>query len=352
MGGVRTHVEMLQTSPLNEAFDLRVLQVGGYGPSEPFLRKMPRLITNPVRLGIALRSFRPHVVHLNPSFDDRAFWRDALFIAISKAYRVPVLVQFHGGQPEQLFGRHKVLAGLMQVVLRLADQIVVLSNSQKSSLVAHIPSKRVLQLPNMIDAKSFAVAHHDRGGSRPVRVLFLSRLIRSKGIYELLEAASLILPRKAAVEFHVAGDGEERMAVERQARLLGLGSNMIFHGYVQGDEKRRLLSSCDVFVMPSYSEGFPYALLEAMAAGLAVVASPVGAIVEMVEDGINGFLVPPKRADMLAERIIALVQDNALCESMGRLNRAMVEKHYDLNVVSQRFAAIYNSLADRRVQDA
>jgi glycosyltransferase involved in cell wall biosynthesis len=115
-------------------------------------------------------------------------------------------------------------------------------------------------------------------------------------------------------------------------------------GTVRGAEKAALLNEADVFVLPSYQEGLPMAILEAMAAGLAIVATPVGGIPEVVQDGYNGFLVAPGDIGALSEKLAILVGDPQLRELMGRRSRRFAEEQLDVRSYADRLVDLYDSL--------
>src|SRR5205814_3990716 len=123
-------------------------------------------------------------------------------------------------------------------------------------------------------------------------ILFLGKLAPSKGIFDLLEAVAALRPDAADVRLVCAGDGD-RIAVARYAERLGIADAVKFTGWVGPSGKRALLENAAVFALPSYDETLPMSVLEAMSAGVPVVASPVGGISEVVVDGVSGFLVAP-----------------------------------------------------------
>ncbi|GAI08660.1 unnamed protein product, partial [marine sediment metagenome] len=118
-----------------------------------------------------------------------------------------------------------------------------------------------------------------------------------------------------------------------------------FLGYLRGEEKIQVFITSDIFILPTYHpEGFPYAILEAMSAGLPIISTPIGAIPEIIEDGANGFLIPPKIPYILAEKILTLIEDKSLREKMGAENMKKAQEKYDVKVVCKIFEKIYKEI--------
>lgn len=170
----------------------------------------------------------------------------------------------------------------------------------------------------------------------------VGRLTPVKGIPYLLEAASILLRQGANVKVLIVGDGSSRLDLMTQARGLGISENVVFLGHREDTEV--LLQAVDIFVLPSLSEGIPMALLEAMAASRAVVASRVGGIPEIIEDGSEGFLVEPMDAESLAERCRQLIESPEAARKMGEQGRKRVERDFSATVMADRVALVYKEL--------
>ncbi|MBM3269292.1 MAG: glycosyltransferase [Candidatus Sericytochromatia bacterium] len=170
-------------------------------------------------------------------------------------------------------------------------------------------------------------------------VVTAARLADQKGLHHLLAAFPAVRARVPGAALLVAGEGERRADLEREARDLGLDGAVRFLG--RRDDVSRLLAAADVFCLPSLSEGLPLAIAEAMAAGLPVVATPVGGVPEIVQDGETGFLVPPGDAGALAARLAALLADARLREQMGAWGRLRASRHFSLERMATRFEALY-----------
>lgn len=167
----------------------------------------------------------------------------------------------------------------------------------------------------------------------PQQLLFVGRLAVAKGLPVLLQSLAVLKLRNPGVRLTVIGDGEDRAELESQVKALGLETYVDFVGYQSSDSVRGYLQSADVFVMSSFAEGVPVVLMEAMMAGLPVVATRVGGVSELVEEGVNGFLVPPSDVQMLTERIGCLLTDDDLRRRLGARGRLKVSQ--DFNIYSE-----------------
>ena len=167
-----------------------------------------------------------------------------------------------------------------------------------------------------------------RGGVRGL--LFTGRLAGVKGIPVLLEALARLRDAHPDVELALAGDGPDRAQLEAEARRLGIADRVRFLGYQSSDHVRSLLQETDVFVLPSFAEGVPVVLMEAMASGVPVVSTRVAGVSELVEDGVAGFVVAPGDVGALADAIDALLADPSLRQRFGAAGRRTVAREFDV----------------------
>ncbi|MFC3060263.1 glycosyltransferase [Paenirhodobacter populi] len=164
---------------------------------------------------------------------------------------------------------------------------------------------------------------------RGKRLIFVGRLAAVKGLPILVEAFARLRERHPDAHLSIVGDGPERKPAEARVAGLGIGDAVTFHGYQSSDEVSELLARSDVMVLPSFAEGVPVVLMEAMASGLPVVASRVAGVQELVDDGVSGYAVPPGDVDSLVARLDTLLADPDLCARMGAAGRAKVAAEFD-----------------------
>ncbi|KAB8315017.1 glycosyltransferase family 4 protein [Tolypothrix campylonemoides VB511288] len=179
-----------------------------------------------------------------------------------------------------------------------------------------------------VDPALFDVVSHNESGKR---LLFVGRLAAAKGLPILLESLVALRRFHPNILLTVVGDGSDRSKLEQTTAQLGLSQNVNFAGYKSQAEVRNYLQQTDVFVMSSFAEGIPVVLMEAMAAGVPVVATQIAGVSELVEHGVNGYLVPPGDAVSLVENIEKLLTNHQLRAAFGTAGRAKVEKEFNIH---------------------
>jgi len=178
------------------------------------------------------------------------------------------------------------------------------------------------------------------------RLTFVGRLAGVKGVPVLFDAMERLGKTHPALHLTLIGDGPERAALEGRARAAGLAGRIAFAGYQAQEAVAATLAETDIFVLPSFAEGVPVVLMEAMAAQCAVVATRIAGIPELIADGETGLLVPPGDAAALAEALAALLDDPARRKAMGRAARAMVEAEFDLAREPARLATLFRAYGE------
>ena len=184
----------------------------------------------------------------------------------------------------------------------------------------------------------------DRYSSAPhkgAELLFVGRLAGVKGVPILLDAVARIAEAHPDLRLTLIGDGPDRAALE--ARAAPLGPRVRFLGYQNQDKVAQALGTTDVFVLPSFAEGVPVVLMEAMASGVPVVTTQIAGVPELVRPGVSGDLVPPGDADALAQALDALLSNPARRRSMGAAGRATVQRDFSIRTEAQRLSDLFVS---------
>jgi len=207
------------------------------------------------------------------------------------------------------------------------------------------PAKAHVVAGSGVDLERFAPARLREGlPDRPIRFLMLSRLLREKGVMEFVAAATQVRRAGAAAEFRLIGGQDTRNPTALSEHELGLlqASPVAWEGPV--DDVRQEIADADVVVLPSYREGTPRALLEAMAMGRAVISTDAPGCRDVVTPGVTGERVPPRDGHALAEAMLSFVADAERLASFGRAGRAFVETRYDERAVIARTLQAYQPI--------
>lgn len=345
ISGVSAHLKLLLRSALAHEYVLDHFQVGREGRHESRGRRWLRLATSPLALLRMIRKRRPDIVHLNTSLNARAFWRDITYAMVAKIHGARVVFQVHGGKlPRDFLGDYRAAHALLRMLLGIPDVVVVLASAELAAYRRFLPGKWVAMLPNGIDPAAFAHGRRDPSDARALRLVFLGRLARNKGVHELLAGMHSALARGARARLYIAGSGPEESALRATVARQGLEESVTFAGATFEGGKSGLLRETDVFVLPSHSEGLPIALLEAMAAGNAVIATPVGAVPDVVMPGRHGVLVSPGDPAALADAILALDGDREAVARMQQACAARIAASYSLERLAEGFIELYAQL--------
>lgn len=292
--------------------------------------------------GAVLRG-RAHIVHVH-SASRASFFRKSIYLALARAVGAHTVLHLHGGGFRTFVDAQKNALIRRWVVhtLERSSRVVALSAGWAEYLQAIAPAARVDVIGNPVEAP---LEVQRREGAIDALV-FLGALVPEKGVFELLEVFARLRPNYPALRLVMCGDGQIAQ-LRAEADRLGVSSVVEFPGWIGVDEKARLLSGRVAFVLPSHAEGLPMAMLEAMAFGCPVVVSAVGGIPEVIDDGCNGHLVPPRDCDALFLALSALLASPVEAVRIANAARATVLAAYSREAVLAKLNALYESLGDR-----
>jgi glycosyltransferase involved in cell wall biosynthesis len=248
----------------------------------------------------------------------------------SKIWRKPLIVRLSGGDVNVFYIPSGAISkGLLYLKVTLGTianyaYFICLSEDMFKKLVAlGINKERVTIIPNFVDECFF----HVSGCRFSNVILFIGGLKYVKGVDVLIEAFHVLSKRLKNLQLRIVGDGGMREELTKRINFLNLGSHVKILGYVPYYSVKDQLSDASVFVLPSRSEGLPNVLLQAMAAGLPIVATRVGGIPSLIRDGENGLLVTADNPEELAETIEKLLMNHDLAERLGRNAHRKAEEY-------------------------
>jgi glycosyltransferase involved in cell wall biosynthesis len=288
---------------------------------------------------------RPDVVHVNLSVGGSTL-RKSLFALIARTLRIPYVIHLHGSTYDAFFQRLSPrLKDLVRGMFRYASAVIVLGSYWRRHVVEDIgvAAERVVVVDNAAPAPD-DVPQTD-SDSDPV-VLFLGEIGTRKGVPELLQA--LADERVRALPWRAVFAGEGAIEPYRDmAERLELSDRVNFIGWVGPQDVARRLREASLFALPSRAENQPMSIIEAMGAELAVVATTVGAVPEMIEDGRTGLLVPPGDAPALARALQQLLESPDRRRALARAARATYEQRFTPAVQARRVVDVYRAVLSR-----
>jgi N-acetyl-alpha-D-glucosaminyl L-malate synthase BshA len=265
-------------------------------------------------------------------------------VLAKKFLRIPSVVY---GQGSDIYLPRLFKELVLKLVLRNADAVIALTGDMKGQ-VQKIWKRDVFVIPNGIDLGRFDKLPRDemrvklQAKADDRLIIFVGRFRPEKAVKYLIEALAIVRQKDQSVRLLLVGEGPEEDNLKQLVRQFNLGDCVEFAGQIPNEQVPQYLAAADIFILPSLSEGFPNVVLEAMAVGLPVVASRVGGLPEIIEEGENGFLVEPKKPEQIADRTLLLLGNDQLRIRISRNNRAKA-KGYSLEAVVDRLEEIYQN---------
>ncbi|WP_173051255.1 glycosyltransferase family 4 protein [Nitrospira sp. KM1] len=293
---------------------------------------------------------RPAVVSIHTA-DRSSFYRKLFYIVVVRLFSIPVVVHVHPASFVEFFVKgNRLTRFAITTVADISNRIVFLSDIAASQFRELFPHTRMAVIPNPVDVDRYGV--EPRAPMKDhYRILFMGWIVREKGVYDIVDAMPDVLARFPQAEFLFAGNKEteqlKNMIDERQ-----LSRHAKVLGWVEGREKYELLMSSRLLLLPSYSEGIPNVILEAMASGLPVVTTPVGGIPSVFVEGETGYFVSPGNPRELSARIVQMLSDDEDCEKISRSSRQRVKALYDLEVIGRQLEHLYREFQPQPSQMA
>jgi len=270
--------------------------------------------------------------------------------AAQRARPARLVTTFYGVELRWVKGALPFLKGFLAWAARRSDHVVAISNYTAGELreLADVPIEIIPYTTSLPDVDS---APAERDGTGPV--LFVGRLVERKGVAHLIEAIARLGRGDEGARLEIVGDGPERPGLEALAGRLGVASRVVFRGKIPPDELQASYARAAVCVLPSVldargdTEGLGVVLLEAMNHGTPVIASRVGGIPDIVEDGVSGLLVPPGDADALAAALRRLRDDPVLARRLGEAGRRRLREQFSWPAIVRRWLDVYTGLVTR-----
>ena len=338
-GGIAAVVNGYRGSQLEK--DFNIIYVESYKDGGK-ITKFLKAITGYFHFVKVLLVDKPDLVHIHSSFGP-SFYRKMPFIYMAFWAKKPIINHIHGADFEEFYVNvSEKKKRLIKKTYNKCSVLIALSEEWKEKLSQIVPESKITIIEN------YSILHEDALEQRSNRkcnntVLFLGELGKRKGCYDIPEVVREVKKEIPDVKFVLAGAGSEadENAIKQIVKEKGVTENVDFPGWVRGKEKDRLLREADVFFLPSYNEGMPMSVLDAMGYGLPVVSTNVGGIPKIVHDGENGYLCEAGDKRKMASSIIRILRCQDLRQSTIKQAFFTVKKHYSLERHLQLVKNIY-----------
>lgn len=300
-------------------------------------------LSNLLRFVITLATVRPYLVYMSLAQNTFGFLRDSCFVLLTKLCLKKICVHFHAGDFEKSYtSQNKAYQWYMRRVLHTVNTLIVLAEKFKPQFYHCVDPSKIVTLYNCVPTQYPDTTTLLQKNGKELTVLFIGYISKAKGAFDLVQAAEIVLSRYPSTKFILCGqpvDIERNITyipdphggytmcrtfisehhLEKQIQLLG---------YIEGKQKEMFLRNADIFILPTYSEGCGLTVLEAMAYGLPVITTSVGALEEMLTSGQHALFVSPGNYTNIAQSIMTLIENPTLRTTMGKTNRICIETQY------------------------
>lgn len=290
-----------------------------------------------------IKDNRPDVVHIHMSYKG-SFTRKYLIHKLCKKNNIPDIIHLHGSEFKKWYDAvDEKKKNEIRTLLRETSEFVVLGEKWKKTIKEIEPATNTVVVSNTVP-----IPEETGKWNEPLKILFLGVLIKRKGVSDLLKATRLLKDDLGSKKFQVviAGSGQEEDNLKNECKELEIEDVVNFVGWTDGEKKTQLLKECQMLVLPSYNEGLPMAILEAMSYGMPIVATNVGDIPSAVIDGVNGYLVEPASSIELSRYLFDLISNKVLYKKMSKISREICIESYSEQNFFKKLINIYNSIGD------
>ncbi len=290
-------------------------------------------------------TWRPQIVHVHFGWK-ASFIRMAIFVILANLFQRKLVLHCHSSRFDLFYEQNpKPIQQFIRQILNKADLLLLVSQRWQEYFRTFNLSTPVYVLYNSVACPQgdFSILNRNQ------IILTLGRLGHRKGTYDILKAVPQVLDSYPDTEFWLAGDGDINK-IQAILSKQSWGDKVKLLGWIRAEKKEQALRQGSIFLLPSYHEGLPIAILEAMAYGLPVISCPVGGIGEVVKDQTTGFLVQSGDVDGIVEKLLLLLGDVSLAQEFGEAGRNIVYENFNIHSLLGHLYAIYDSILVGNIQ--
>ena len=341
-GGIAAVVNGYRGSQLEKDYDITYVE--SYKDGSKF-EKLLKGISGYFHFAKILLFHRPDIVHIHSSFGP-SFYRKMPFIYMASWAKIPIINHIHGADFDEFYvnASDKKKKKIKKVYSK-CSVLIALSEEWKKKLSQIVPNEKIVIIQN------YSTIHEDALKQRLERqcndtVLFLGELGKRKGFYDIPAVVENVKKTVPNVKFVLAGAGTEidENAIKKLIDEKGVKENVVFPGWVRGEKKDRLLREADVFFLPSYNEGMPMSVLDAMGYGLPIVSTIVGGIPKIVRNKENGCCCKPRDIEKMSEAISGILKEKTIREKYAKESIFIVHDKYSLGFHLKLIRTVYASV--------
>ncbi|MBR4670018.1 MAG: glycosyltransferase family 4 protein [Butyrivibrio sp.] len=342
-GGIAAVVSGYYGSALESKYDIRYVE--SYCDGSKF-QKLIKALKGVFEFRKVLKSFKPELVHIHSSFGP-SFYRMQPFLYMAKRRGIPVVDHLHGADFKTFY--HDASDKKKRLIKRVYNdfsKIIVLSEEWKETMSQLVPNEKLTVIENYCrpqEKKTVESLFDERFDKK--QILFLGELGKRKGGYDFASIVKKTLAKIPDASFVFCGSGLQADVEEITYDVYSVTSKekALFPGWVRGEDKDKYLKGSSIYLLPSYDEGLPMSILDAMAYGLPVVSTNVGGIPKIVRGGVNGYLSTPGDADSISDGIAKLLSDREAYIRASKASYEIADKEYNFDTHISKLEEVYDS---------
>jgi glycosyltransferase involved in cell wall biosynthesis len=344
-GGISSVIQTMYRTNLSLGcpVEMTLLKTSHY-KDKHLLSEICLLFSSLVKFFYILAFKKVDIVHIHSSAY-LSFYRKSIFLFVCKLFRKKTIIHLHSSKFREFFiTSNRLQRAYIRFVFNHTDLVVTLCREWETKLRSHYPLAKTQTIHNPINIQDYKYNRKPRIGKGNFRILYLAFLIPTKGVKDIITIAKRLKEsHEYKIEIIIGGKGELQKTLIDSINQHRLEKVIDFKGWVDGDIKQELLVNSDVFLLPSYNEGMPISILEAMCNGLPIVASRIDAVPELVEDGINGYLKSPGDIEGFYSVLTQLASDRNLVSKMGKESLRKVSE-FDASIILEKWIDTYHQL--------
>lgn len=351
-GGIATNVQNLLQSDLRKYFRLICMKNSTARATDKKgrldLLNIIYFLQNVLKLFGIMFYVRPSIVQIETS-SGISFLKNSIFVIIAKIFRRKIILNIYGGGVEKFYKNLSLIGKRYVKFIFLCCRSIKVEYEQRKNFLANeigVPERRIFVLTNAVYLNQIT-SKNAKTAKEEFKLLFVGWIWRHKGIFDLINSIEILKQKGYKIKIDVVGpqvNKEESANVLNAIRSKDLTEEVKIIGEKTSNEVQAFYSNADIFILPSYVEGFPYVILEAMSWGLPIVSSKIGAIPDVITDWINGFLIEPGDSLALIEKIEVLINNAKLRNEIGMNNYKKIESEYSMDTVVKKLTELYNIL--------
>lgn len=337
-GGITSVVSGYRDSQLEKDYDVKYIETYCDGGK---IAKAMVIMKAYIRFLYIILFWRPSIIHVHSSFGG-SFYRKMLFIYISFWFRTPIVNHIHGADFREFYlEASDKKKNRIKKVYNKCSCLIALSDEWKLNL-SHIVDENQIEVVENYSILNAQAIEERKTKKNGYNVLFLGFICKRKGCYDIPLIAEKVIRSIPDTKFVLAGTGD--IDGIKELTPMSIKEHIVYPGWVRGGDKDRLLREADIFFLPSYNEGMPMSILDAMGYGLPIISTTVGGIPKIVHQGENGYICEPGDIVGLTNGIVRLLTNEEERNIAGEISVEIVRNGYSINQNITKLERIYSRI--------